>query len=112
MSNYNEGTITGSKWTRCSSIHIINKYGKIPHIIFGEEDLVDIGEPDPIIKNKGSEIHADFDQLNGIIPILDPSTGLPTGATVSHVELYTILYSLYMQKAVERDTYINSQSIE
>jgi hypothetical protein len=35
--------------------------------------------------------------------MLNPETGEATGATVTHAELYAILFSLYMQTAVERD---------
>lgn len=103
MTDYNESTVAGSKWTRCKAIHITNEYGRLPHIIFGEEELLDVGDTDPIHKSVGSEIHANFDPVNGNIPLLDPTTNQPLGTSITHIELYTILYSLYMQKAQERD---------
>ena len=36
-------------------------------------------------------------------PLLDPATGNPVGATLSHGEVYAVLWSLYMALAAERD---------
>lgn len=44
--------------------------------------------------------------------MLNPETGEPTGATVTHGELYAILYSLYMQTALERDVAISDTDPE
>lgn len=37
------------------------------------------------------------------IPMRDPATGELTGESITQGSLYNILYSLYMQKALERD---------
>lgn len=103
MTNYNESQITGSKWTRCNTVHINNQYGTTPTIIFGEEEVVDIGETYPVIRKTSSEVHASFDAQNGVIPLRNPTTNELTGESISHIELYTILYSLYIDKALLRD---------
>lgn len=107
--NYKEAELVGTAWTRCHTVHIINKYKQNPTVIFGEEQVVELGSSTPpIITNKGSEILAEFDPVNGSIPLVNPETGESLGTSISHVELYTILYSLYIQKALDRDAYISS----
>jgi len=106
MPNYNENTVTGAKWTRCKDIHIRNAYLGQPHIIFGEEDIISVEGNAPIHLAKQQEIHADFDQEAGVIPLINPASGELTGSSISHIELYTILYSLYIQKALLRDAQV------
>ncbi len=65
-----------------------------------EEDVISIG--DSTIKTSVGTISKVFSPLEEIT-ILNPTTGDPTGTTTTHEELYTILYSLYMQTALERD---------
>ena len=101
MANYNESILNGTKWSRCNTVTIVNPIEGTPCIIFGEQDalLVD-GVTLPISTNK--QCQAFFDQENGIIPLVHPVTGESLGTT-THAELYTILFSLYMQTAVARD---------
>lgn len=109
--NYKETELVGTSWTRCHTVHIINKYKENPKIIFGEETVVELGPGmPPLITNYGIEISADFDQVNGNIPLLDPITGESLGTSISHTELYSILYSLYIQKAHDRDIRVASIS--
>src|SRR4249920_724696 len=36
-------------------------------------------------------------------PVLNPSTNVPTGATATHLQLYQLIQSLYMDLAAKRD---------
>ncbi len=47
-----------------------------------------------------------FTDPSATFPLLDPSTGNPVGATISHGEVYAVLWSLYMALAAERDAAI------
>ena len=111
--NYKETTVNGSSWVRCRAVTINNPLpgntlsdmpqpdgATGPVVYFQEEKVVSLD---------GSNIHMDagschkpFDPA-ATIPLLDPTTGEPTGTTVTHAELYAILFSLYMQTALERD---------
>lgn len=104
MTNYNESAISGARWTRCRDIHIRNPYLGTPHIIFGEEDIISIENTCTHIA-RNQEIHADFEQ-EGSVSLINPTTGELTGNSMSHSEIYAILYSLYIQKAMFRDSQI------
>lgn len=101
MPDYKEGTISGSKWTRCCMMVIDNAYGRIPSVQFVEEERMIIDGQD-FCQSKGS-ILAQFSNPSAVVALLDPATDLPTGGTITHGEIYAILRSLYLGKAVERD---------
>lgn len=102
MSNYNQTSVAGNIWTRCSSVHIVNNYGATPQIIFGEQQLIELDNLPPIATNGGTSCFTEFDPTVEIV-ILDPATGNPTGQTVTQQQLYDILYSLYIATAQARD---------
>lgn len=111
--NYRESNITGSTWVRCRAVTITNPHesqlvapgplstGVQPTAYFQEEQVVTLPNNQVILRDLGSCQKA-FSP-SAVIPLLDPTTGLPTGTTVTHGELYAILYSLYIQTATERD---------
>lgn len=102
MANYNETSVAGNIWTRCSSVHIVNNYGATPQIIFGEQQLIELDNLPPIATSGGTNCSALFDPAASIA-ILDTTTGNPTGQAVTQQELYNILYSLYIATAKARD---------
>lgn len=99
--NYKQTTLSGTSWTRCRCVTINNPLtGDAPIAYFQEEKVISIDGAQTTV-DAGSCRKA-FDPA-ATIPMLDPATGVATGATVTHAELYAILFSLYMQTAVERD---------
>lgn len=101
MTNYKESSTTGTKWRRCETVTIRNTLNTVPCILFVEEDVAQIANT--VMHNHVGVLVKEFSPTN-TIQLLDPSSGEPTGDTLSHGELYTILYSLYIQTARERDT--------
>ncbi|CAB4136579.1 hypothetical protein UFOVP306_32 [uncultured Caudovirales phage] len=102
MANYNETSVAGNIWTRCSSVHIVNNYGATPQIIFGEQQLIELNNLPSMVTSGGTSCSASFD-ASANIAMLDPATGNATGQTVTQQELYNILYSLYIATAKARD---------
>lgn len=101
MANYNETTGPGTMWTRCYKIVIENPYlGLTKKAQFFDENVVVINNR--IVQSQNRLIQKTFDP-SASIQMLDPATNQPTGETVTHQELYNILYSLYIASAVERD---------
>lgn len=103
--NYNEQTIAGIKWQRCYQV-IANNYLNtiVPgtkSINFNEEEAVTIdGAP----RSLGPKTSCTLQYSPaGVIDILDPSTGEPTGETVTHEKIYQMLYSAYIATAKARD---------
>ena len=99
--NYKQTTLSGTSWTRCRCVTITNPLaGDAATAYYQEEKVIGIDGAQTTV-DAGSCRKA-FDPA-ATIPMLNPETGEATGATVTHAELYAILFSLYMQTAVERD---------
>jgi len=98
--NYKEETLSTTKWRRCHEVHIYNPTEGKRTIRFDEQDVV--SAPDGAIAKYMGMITADYNAAESF-PLLNPSTGAATGATMTHEQLYTALYSLYMKTATTRD---------
>lgn len=99
--NYKETNLSGTSWTRCRCVTIVNPLtGGAPTAYFQEEKVISIDGAQTTVDagSCGKAFNA-----GDAIPLLDPTTSNPTGSTVTHAELYAILYSLYMQTATARD---------
>ena len=111
--NYKQTDVTGSSWVRCNTITIKNPLKTteriglgginpiIKEVYFQEEEVIVLSDDKTIITPSGS-ISTPYIPEN-TISILDPTTGQATGATITHADLYKILYSLYIQTAQARD---------
>lgn len=103
MPNYKETSIeaTLTKYQRCSHIMIDNPYQQQPTIHMSEQEVSLLGTDVLKIEGVGG-LNFPFDPAV-VVTLIDPTTNLPTGTTVTMGEVYAILYSLYIQKAAERD---------
>jgi hypothetical protein len=100
MPNYKESNVSGVSWQRCHIVTIQNQLELSKKIDFQEEQVIDINGK--IYHEWVAGCSKDYD-ANASFPIIDPTTGLETGQTMSHQDLYLALYSLYIQTATERD---------
>lgn len=100
MPDYKESSITGRQWQRCHTVIVRNPLGQTPTMEFEEETVVEFGAEQRKQWSKGCSMDFVAEQT---IPLRDPTTNALTGTTVTHAELYQILYSLYMQAAEARD---------
>lgn len=110
MANYKETNLAGVSWIRCRNITITNpiagsmepgnEIAAIPTAYFQEEKVISIDGVQSTI-DSGSCLR----QFNPteIINLRNPDTNELTGTTMTHAELYVILYSLYLQTAEARD---------
>lgn len=101
MSTYIESTVTGQVWTRCNQIAIDNRRGSTPTVRFEEERVAVLDDGDEMRK-PAAGMTIDFDPARQI-PLLDPTTGQPTGNSTTYGAVYAILYSAYIAAAQERD---------
>lgn len=101
MADYKETTTTGKTWQRCYTVNITNHLTSPPRAVFFEEKVAQFGENQ--VTTPVGNVNIDFNPAEGTFPVLNPQTGEPTGAISSHAELYTLLFSLYMQAATARD---------
>lgn len=100
MPNYRETAASGTQWQRCAAIVITNPYGGTPSIRMDEETIAMMGG-EKFIKSVGC-IESQFNPAE-IIPLINPETGEALGQTMTFMEMYVALHSLYLAKATARD---------
>lgn len=102
MPNYNEVTAPGTAWRRAYRIVIENPLEPSVQksIRFFEEDVATIGTR--TLKETKGTIEAFFDPFEEIV-LRNPATDEMTPITITQQYLYQILYSLYRNKADDRD---------
>jgi len=108
MAQYQEQTGQGQVWQRCYSIAVDNPLGGQATITFNEEKVMSIA--DQVVRTPHAMCRKKFN-AQMTFPIRNPQTGEPTGDTMTHLELYNILYSLYMHTAQQRDGVVPADEI-
>lgn len=103
MADYKETTIAGNKWTRCVKLTVDNPYQGAPGIVLSEEDVVLVGGTP--VKFPSANIHVPFVPTD-TVDLYDPTTLQKTGASLTHMEIYGILFSIYLDSAMKRDARI------
>lgn len=101
MPDYKETAVTGTSWQRCNGVTISNPYLGQPTVLMQEEVIAAVGDNRFVQTAPG--LSFDFDPAE-VINLRNPQTGELVGATMTGMDLYVALYSLYIQKAHERDS--------
>lgn len=102
MANYQESNISGVSWKRCYRIDVRNQYQDNKSLIFLEEVLTLLNDG-RVLTEPSTNIQIQFLDPNKVINLINPETGDSLNTTVTYQDLYTILHSLYIQSATERD---------
>lgn len=98
--NYKEQTEQGQVWTRCYRVEVSNPYNGMPSVNMFEETIINIaGET---ITKPGRLLTKTFNQ-NEVIELVNPMTGEPLGATITHQDLYVMFFSMWLKTTKERD---------
>ena len=108
MAQYQEQTGPGQIWQRCYSIRIDNPLGGQATLTFDEERVITIG--DQVVKTPHTVCRKRFNSPL-TFPLRNPQTGELTGETMTHLEVYKILHSLYIHTAMQRDGTIPSDEV-
>lgn len=111
MGKYKETNIQGDSYVRSYRITIENGLNHTPSIKFDEEMVINIEGIQTIIPygNVFNQCSEDFitsgsgSNLNEEFDIIVPATFLPTGETLTYLEVHNILHSLYFHVAQKRD---------
>lgn len=103
---YKYTPVTGESWLRAKRIVIDNNLDQWPTLKFVEESVMNnISDGNLYKRDEGVlVVQSSVETMTEIIPILDPTTGVDTGTTVSFGEAYAILKSAYIYYAKKRDT--------
>ena len=108
MANYKESEVVGTTYTRCNNIVIKNPLNGVKQAVFNEETvLVMTGAT---VTSPAKDCSLEF-VSDGYIDVYDPNTNEQIG-TMSHVEVYKILYSMYLTAAYKRDNNPNKYITE
>jgi len=104
MPNYQEQQIVGTRWRRCHRVEINNPYALATKgIIFHEAEHTLLGDGTTIEKGAGF-IHEPFDDPAKTFPLRNPETDeVIPGMTMTYMDVYVALYSLYRALADRRD---------
>jgi hypothetical protein len=100
VANYRQATIEGTTWTRAFKVVVNHPVQGGSSIEFHEEQAIQmLGNT---TTTPSEVLTAAFDP-EAEIEVLDPSTGEPTGMTISEAYVYAALYSKYIAMAKTRD---------
>lgn len=97
---YQPTDVAGQEYTRCYQVVIDNHRQRAPVATFFEERvlLMEAGSR----AQASSQVELPYDPAVEIA-LYDPTTGEPTGQTITGGELYAMVYSAYMHAALARD---------
>lgn len=104
MADYKETTVDGVAWQRCKAVRIDNPRVGAITAYFDEERVVAF-DTESVARDVGV-VSREFSPAS-TIPLLNPETLQPTGSTITHQDLYVMLFSLYIQVATDRDNEAN-----
>jgi hypothetical protein len=98
--NYRETPVAGTGWTRSNGVNISNPYNGMPVISFQEEQILEVNGT-TFVKPLG-QLTENFADPSKQFDLVNPADGMVIG-TASYMEIYLILYSLYLKLTTERD---------
>lgn len=104
MPDYNETTLTGTAWQRCHQITVHNVRNAPPSVEFAEERVIALQDGAEIRQQLGA-LAVPYNPAK-VISLRDPATGELTAETATYAQAYQILYSAYIDAALERDASI------
>lgn len=104
MPNYKEASATATQWQRCNCVHIDNPLGGQAIVTFAEDVVAMVG--DEKFTKPGPQIVFPFNPAEKI-ELRNPADGSLIGASMTGMDVYIALFSLYLQKAGERDAAAN-----
>lgn len=107
MPDYKEQTTQAKSWQRCYRMVCENVRGQQPFVECLEEVVTEAGDAQTSRQVPGCKLMYDPD--GDPIDMRDPLTGEKVGATMSQVEVYAVLYSLYRHAADTRDAQANQE---
>ena len=108
--DYRQSAVTGTKWRRSCHGEFDNAYGRTPWIRFDWEDRVLLADASTIGTPAGST-QREFSDPRATLALRNPETGALTGQTITHGELYAILWSLAMESAALADAAASASSL-
>lgn len=89
--------VSGESYIRCSQVVIDNRLGVQPSVSFDRERVIGLGGGQ-VIRQPLSPVVLEFSS-EGSVDVIDPETGEATGDTISHPQIYALIYSAFISAA-------------
>lgn len=104
MSKYQKTDTTEvkSEWQRCDGITMTRPLNGAPTVVFSEEKVTQFGDRE--FREPTGGIGIQVTDMSKKFDIYNPITQEKTGGQMSYQDLYILLYSIYLTKAIERDS--------
>lgn len=90
----NQQPVAGESYVRCPQVIIDNRLGRPPVVTFHREQVIGI-EGGHAQRYPLTPKPLPFDPAASV-PVIDPETGEPTGATITQGELYALVFSVFV----------------
>lgn len=90
----NQKPLAGESYTRCPQVVIDNRIGKAPTVTFSREQVFGTADGSVMRQPLPPNVLAFNPQAS--VPVIDPETGEPTGATITQGELYALVFSVFV----------------
>ena len=98
--NYKSNTETGEVYTRCFNVTVNNPLNSVPTVNMMEEAVFSIAGK--TVTQPGRFLQKAFNPTE-TIDLVNPLTGEPIGQSITHQELYVMLFSLWLSTAKAHD---------
>lgn len=89
--------VSSESYVRCAQVVVDNRLGFQPVATFHRERIIGLGAGQ-IVRQPLQPISLAF-QEDAEVEIVDPETGHATGETVTHQEIYALIYSAFFSTA-------------
>lgn len=86
--------VSGDSYVRCPQVIVDNRLDKTPLVTFHRERILGL-DGGAIMREPMSPRIVPFDPAASV-DVIDPETGDPTGQTITHGELYALIYSVFI----------------
>lgn len=90
----NQQPVAGESYTRSPQVVIDNRMGRTPTITFHREMVLGTAGGSVMCQPMAPNVLAFDPQAS--VPVINPETGEPTGDTVTHGEIYALLFSAFV----------------
>lgn len=98
--NYKSTAVATESWCRANKVTVENELGQIPVISFSEEEVLVVNGKKLVLG--GALLQENMGDPSVTFDLLNPETDEVIGS-VSYMDVYVTLYSLYKKLALARD---------
>jgi len=86
--------LAGESYVRCQQVIIDNRLGRAPSVTFQRQRVIG-ADGGAVAQQPLAPRPMAFDPAASV-PLIDPETGAETGETITHAEIYAVIYSAFI----------------